>query len=80
FKFSTQTLSVVMICSILLYLVSIQLLYFASLRLDIVYKNPDSLWFEIERGMAGSLIVAPIVTATVCVFSLIRFMENHKYV
>ncbi|CAB3995341.1 Hypothetical predicted protein [Paramuricea clavata] len=78
FKFSTQTLSVVMICSILLYAISLFGLYFASLYLNIVNKAADSLLAKVRRGVAGSFIGAFILAAIFSVFSLIRFMENHK--
>ncbi|CAB3982864.1 Hypothetical predicted protein [Paramuricea clavata] len=82
FKFSTQTVSVVMICCILLYNISIELVFTSSYLLDQVRKATDKgLADNVAdplRGVLGSMIAATILAAIFCMVSLVRFMENHK--
>ena len=79
FKFSTQTLSVIMVCFILLYAISLLMMYLASLGLDVLSKaDGNFLEVKIGRGLVGSLVGAAIFAAILCVISLVRFMENHK--
>ncbi|CAB4007464.1 Hypothetical predicted protein [Paramuricea clavata] len=83
FKFSTQTLSVVMICSIILYDISLSFVYLGSLLLDKLNNRPPDnalpkALVKILRDMVGLLVAAAIFAAIFCVISLIRFLENHK--
>ncbi|XP_028415081.1 stimulated by retinoic acid gene 6 protein-like, partial [Dendronephthya gigantea] len=79
FKFSTQTLSVVMICSILCYKISFILVLQASTLLDAINDDDsDHILVKLSRGFFGALLAGTILTAIFCVVSIIRFMENHK--
>ncbi|XP_028414104.1 stimulated by retinoic acid gene 6 protein-like isoform X3 [Dendronephthya gigantea] len=77
FKFSTETLSVMMICGILLYSFFIKGLYLISMALENL--NFSIPWvLDLVRGMFGSLLAAVFLTTIICTLSLVRFMENHK--
>ncbi|CAB3994683.1 ATP-dependent DNA helicase PIF1, partial [Paramuricea clavata] len=79
FKFSTLTVSVVMICSILLYSISFELLFIGSKLLDQFKKESDqSILAEAIFKLLGFVMAATIFTFIFCVVSFIRFMENHK--
>ncbi|CAB3982863.1 Hypothetical predicted protein [Paramuricea clavata] len=85
FKFSTQTVSVVMICSILIYGI-IKIVFIVSYVLDLVRKTTDlqglseidQIKMQFFLGLFGSLMAAIILATICCVVSLVRFMENHK--
>ncbi|CAB4006857.1 Hypothetical predicted protein, partial [Paramuricea clavata] len=89
FKFSTLNVSVVMICSILLYSISFELVFNVSKKLDQYRKESDQLrkdnvhylrvlWVKALLGLFGSVMAATIFSFIFCVVSFIRFMENHK--
>ncbi|XP_028418948.1 stimulated by retinoic acid gene 6 protein-like [Dendronephthya gigantea] len=82
FKFSTETLSVMMICGISLYSLAIGLIYLLYEKLNNPGKSIFPPWLvsgyldlnDAER----SLLAGVILTTAVCALSLVRFMENHK--
>ncbi|CAB3983554.1 Hypothetical predicted protein [Paramuricea clavata] len=83
FKFSTQTLSVVMVCSFLLYGISLVDVYLASLLLDKLNNHSSDFALvkrsvKVLRDLVGLVLAAAIFAVILCVISLIRFLENHK--
>ncbi|CAB4042445.1 Hypothetical predicted protein, partial [Paramuricea clavata] len=64
--------------------ITIKLVFVFSVILDQVRKETDQELPEIIanalRGVFGSMIAATILGAIFCLVSLVRFMENHKYV
>ncbi|XP_028413354.1 stimulated by retinoic acid gene 6 protein-like [Dendronephthya gigantea] len=84
FKFSTQILSVVMICCILLYELSVVILFVFGYELGKLMKAPDSENSSYENmnkimlAACGSSLAGSVLATTVSIISLIRFLENHK--
>ncbi|XP_028396776.1 stimulated by retinoic acid gene 6 protein-like [Dendronephthya gigantea] len=84
FKFSTETLSVMMICGILLYNFCIGLIYLTSVALEEIEEAKpystalEEAYFDSLRAVVGSLLASAILTTVICALSLILFMENHK--
>ncbi|XP_046854619.1 stimulated by retinoic acid gene 6 protein-like isoform X2 [Xenia sp. Carnegie-2017] len=75
FKFSTHTLSVLMVCSIILYGGTTFIIIVAQ---SFNVRNQNSTLEDVIHGIRDSLIVALILTFLFCSISLLRFMENHK--
>ncbi|XP_028396889.1 stimulated by retinoic acid gene 6 protein-like [Dendronephthya gigantea] len=83
FKFSTETLSVMMICGILLYNLCVLCIYLSSVLLREIEKTKpsdalDEAILDLSRGIIGSSLASAILTTVICALSLILFMENHK--
>ncbi|XP_046854614.1 stimulated by retinoic acid gene 6 protein-like isoform X1 [Xenia sp. Carnegie-2017] len=76
FKFSTHTLSVLMVCCIILYGTTIPVIIIVARFFNVSDQN--SSLEDVIHGIRDSLIAALILTSLFCAISLLRFMENHK--
>ncbi|XP_046854616.1 stimulated by retinoic acid gene 6 protein-like [Xenia sp. Carnegie-2017] len=79
FKFSTHTLSVLMVCCIILYGATIPFIIIVAQSFNVSDQNSTSE--DVIRGirvLLDCLIAALILTFLFCALSLLRFMENHK--